>query len=236
MNETKTNNPTTSGSEPTSRLQPSVKVMLPHGCMQEFHDEANFFFEKYDNSVVGYVITTPEKLRPIRKHCKTSAAACIVVRSEEDFDRYATTWHFPYVCNIESLDLTECMTMVALTGGETATDGENLIIHIPDHFISKVIDDSMRTGQIAVILCSPTRALLFVFSFDDADMDGLQAAAMVSGHWRPHSNYDEIILAEAAASYGHLNKRRSEGWGVEIPSFFSEKKAKALREELRSEM
>ncbi|AQV96650.1 hypothetical protein BJN34_22565 [Cupriavidus necator] len=235
MNETKTNNSTISGAGPANKLQPSAKVMLPHGCMQEFQDEANSFFQKYDNPVVGYVITTPEKLRPIKAHCRAGAVACVVVRSEEDFDLYAATWHFPYVCNVESLDLTECMTVVALTGGETENDDENSIIHIPDNFIYKVIDDSMRTGQIAVILCSPTRALLFVFPFDDADTDGLQAAAMVSGHWRPYPVYDDGTLAEAAASYGHLNKRLSEGWGVEIPSFFSEEKAKALREDLRSE-
>ena len=227
---------TPSDAGPANKLQPSVKLMLPHGCMQEFQDEANFFFDKFDNLVAGYVITAPENLLPIDAHVRAGAVACVAVRSEADFDLYAATWHFPYVCNIESLDLTECMTVIALTGGETANDGKKSIIHIPDHFISKVIDDSMKTGQIAVILCSPTRALLFVFPFDDADIDWLQAAAMVSGHWRPHSIYDDNILAEAAASYGHLNRRHSEGWGVEIPSFFSENKAKALREELGSEM
>lgn len=231
MNET-----TISDAGPVRNLQPSVKAMLPHGCMQEFQDEANFFFQKYDNPVVGYVITAPEKLRPINAYVRARAVACVLVKSEGDFDLYAATWHFPYVCNIESLDLTECMTVIALTGGEKATDDGRSIIHIPHNFIYKLINDSVRTGQIAVILCSPTRALLFSFPFSDADRDGLHAAAMFSGHWRPHSIYDDNILAEAAASYGHLNRRHSEGWGVEIPSIFSENKAKALREELGSEM
>lgn len=204
--------------------------------MQEFQDEASFFFQKYDNPVVGYVITTPEKLRPIRAHAKVSAAACVVVRSEADFDKYAKTWRYPYVCNVESLDLTGCVTVVALTGGEGPTDDERSIIHIPDQFISPVIDDSMETGELVVVLCSQTRALLFVFPFDEADTDGLQAAAMCSNNWRPYAVYDEKTMDEAAAAYGNLSKRCSEGWGVEIPSFFDEEEAKALREELRSEI
>ena len=231
MNET-----TISDAGPVRNLQPSVKAMLPHGCMREFQDEANFFFQKYDNPVVGYVITAPEKLRPINAYVRARAVACVLVKSEGDFDLYAATWHFPYVCNIESLDLTECMTVIALTGGEKTTDDGRSIIHIPDQFISKVIDDSMETGELVVVLCSQTRALLFVFPFDEADTDGLQGAAMGSNNWRPYAVYDEKTMDEAAAAYGNLSKRCSEGWGVEIPSFFDEEEAKALREQLRSEI
>jgi len=212
-------------------LQPITRSMLPDGCMQEFQDEASRFFQEYANPVVGYVITTPEKRRPIQAHSEAMAVACVVVRSEEDFDKYANSWRHPYVCNVQSLDGTACLTAIAFTGGETPTESERSIIHIPDRFISKVIDESKKTGHIAVVLCSLTRALLLVFPFDDADMDGLQAAAMASANWRPYAVYDEKTMREAAAAYGHLSKGCSEGWGVEIPPFFSEEQAKAMLEE-----
>lgn len=58
--------------------------------------------------------------------------------------------------------------------------------------------------------------MLFILSFDGADMDELQAASVQSTNFRPYRMYDEKTLEEAAMKHGHLNKSTSEGWGMEI--------------------
>lgn len=203
--------------------------------MQEFQDEAAFFFMQHTNPVVGYVITTPAKLEPLKAAFTTvRSAACVVVRDERDFDMFAEMWQFPYIENLESLDLTECLTMVHFTrsASEASPDSAGYRnVYIPDRFLRRVVGDAADAGHMVVVLCSLTRALLLALPFDDSDIDCLQAAAMGSSNWRPYRVYDEETMDEAARMYGHLHKGQSEGWGVEVVSFSSEDQARAFREE-----
>lgn len=211
--------------------QPIIRTMLPDGSMRYFQDEAAWFFQRYANPAVGYIITNPERLEPIALHTNAKAAVCVAVRHEEDFEKLANHWQFMSVCNMPSLDLTECLTMVTFTcpAREPAESGDFLDVHIPDQLIMRAIDDAADTEGLVVVLCSPTRALLLVFPFDEADMNELHAASVLSINWRPYRIYDEETMNEAAEKFGHLNKKNSEGWGMEIPPFFTEEEAKALR-------
>ncbi|MGN5478070.1 hypothetical protein ACTMU2_17085 [Cupriavidus basilensis] len=103
-------------------LRPLIQMLLPAGCMQEFQAKAKLFFEKYSNTSVGYLIRTPLELEAIRKYAHAKSAACIVVRDEAEFDYCARTWHYPSACNVESLDMTECVTMVTFTCPAGASD------------------------------------------------------------------------------------------------------------------
>jgi len=216
---------------PQGRLN---KLVLPCASMQHFQDEAHWFFRQYTNPAVGYVITKPENLLPLRPYTSAASAACIVVRDEAAFDKAASIWKAPFICNSSSLDLTECMTCITFDQ-PTPEKVSDDIICIPDQFIDPVITDSMITGHLAVVLCSLTRAMLFIFPFDDADIDCLQASGgSAYSNWRPYAIYDKQTMAAAAKKYGHLSKGASEGWGREITSFFTEETAVRHREEMES--